>query len=211
MKVRLIAVTPEAEKIMQAAAAVCVNKEPNEKGMMHAIDSGHLSIAEHISFTFYVHGVSRSLLAQLMRHRIASFSVESQRYVDCGDFSYTTPESIRKCGPLHKAYMEMMEDIKGFYRAAVEEGIAKEDARYMLPNACATNLIMTMNAREILHFLSLRECNRAQWEIRKLAEEIRQICAKVSPALFEKAGAGCRRGRCPEMRPCGRPKGGERG
>ncbi len=208
MKVRLLSVTNDPEKIMEMAAAVCVKKEPSEKGMRAAIDSGHLSIAEHVTFTFFVHGVSRSLLAQLTRHRIASFSVESQRYVPAEDFHFITPESIRTNGPLHAAYLEMMESIKGFYLAAVKDGVPKEDARFILPNAASTNLIMTMNAREILHFLGLRECNRAQWEIRKLAEEIRKICLKVSPALFENSGAPCRRGKCPEKRPCGHPKGG---
>lgn len=206
MKVKLLSVTQKPEELMQIAAAVCTAKEPTEKGMRMAIDSGHLSITEHVTFTFYIHGVSRALLAQLTRHRIASYSVESQRYVNNADFGFIVPNSIRSNEEAKKRYLELMKSIKEFYRDAVESGIPKEDARFVLPNAATTNLVMTMNARELLHFLELRECNRAQWEIRQLAEEIRKICIKVSPALFLESGAPCRKGKCPEKRPCMNPK-----
>ena len=208
MKVTLIAHTPNPDELCAKAAAVCYNAKDARKSLEHALSSGHDSVAEHASFTFMIEGVSRVLLAQLTRHRIASFSVQSQRYVDMSRFEFVMPPSIQVHPTLRQEFFDLIDRIKSFYDDAVEEGIPKEDARFVLPNACATQITMTMNARELRHFFSLRCCNRAQWEIRELAEEMLHLCEECAPILFRDAGPGCVRGKCPEKRPCGNPKGG---
>lgn len=176
------------------------------------MNSGHLSVLEHMSFSFAIEGVSRSLLAQLTRHRIASFSVESQRYVSQAGFGYVVPPAIKELGELYeRTYAEQMTQISQWYMTWVtllgnnEKG--REDARYVLPNACTTKLVLTMNARELLHFFNLRCCNRAQWEIRALADEMLRQCRDILPQVFEKAGAPCTYGACPEgEKTCGHPR-----
>ncbi len=161
---------------------------------------GHLSPIEHVSFTFGVEGVSRALLAQLTRHRIASFSVQSQRYVakETGT-DYILPPSIRALGEeAAKEYEAQMKTINGFYAVWLEKGIPAEDARFLLPNAAETRLVMTMNARELRHFFALRCCNRAQWEIRRLAWVMLGIVRREAPALFHNAGPSCISGACTE-------------
>ena len=138
------------------------------------------------------------MLAQITRHRIASFSVQSQRYVNMFDFQYIVPESIAKRKEILAEYENIMYMIGDAYRMLRQLGIPAEDARFVLPNACETRMIVTMNARELLHFFSLRCCKRAQWEIRAVADEMLRLCKEVAPALFAKAGAGCVRGHCPE-------------
>lgn len=209
MNVRLIAHTPNPDELCARAAAVCYAAKAARKSLEHALASGHDSVAEHATFTFLIEGVSRALLAQLTRHRIASFSVQSQRYVDMSRFDFVMPPSIQAHPTLRQEFFELIDRIKSFYDAAVEEGIPKEDARFVLPNACGTQITMTMNARELRHFFSLRCCNRAQWEIRELADEMLKLCKEVAPMLFADAGPGCVRGKCPEKRPCGNPRGGE--
>jgi thymidylate synthase (FAD) len=164
-------------------------------------------VIEHASFTFRVEGVSRALLAQITRHRLASFSVESQRYVDMSAMPCVTPPAIAADPEIMREYNDVLSHIKSFYQRAVSSGIDKEDARFVLPNACETRMIMTMNARELRHFFALRCCNRAQWEIRALADRMLRLCKEAAPGLFEQAGPGCVRGRCPEgKRKCKKPR-----
>lgn len=172
---------------------------------------GHESVLEHASFTFGVEGVSRVLLAQLTRHRLASFSVQSQRYVSYEDgFGYIMPPKIAALGEEAQAeYQRQMQQMHEWYcqwqeKLGTGEG-SNEDARFVLPGACETRLMMTMNVRELRHFFSLRMCSRAQWEIRALATEMHRLCMEVAPALFADAGPGCLRGACPEgAKSCGK-------
>ena len=175
------------------------------------MNMGHESILEHASFTFGIEGVSRALLAQLTRHRIASFSVQSQRYVSYEKgFGYVIPESIRALGPEAAEnfgrQMETMEEWYKEWQQALGTGEkANEDARFVLPNACETRIMMTMNVRELLHFFQLRMCNRAQWEIRRMAEQMFLLCLETAPSLFRNAGPACLRGACPEgSKSCGK-------
>lgn len=171
---------------------------------------GHESVLEHASFTFGVEGVSRVLLAQLTRHRLASFSVQSQRYVSYEQgFGYIVPPKIAALGEeAVAAYKAQMDQLHTWYREwQVKLGDGEggnEDARFVLPGACETRLMMTMNVRELRHFFSLRMCSRAQWEIRALATQMHSLCMEVAPALFADAGPGCLRGGCPEgTKSCG--------
>lgn len=209
MNVTLLSCTADGDNLAAAAAAVCYASEPNLSVLKKTIASGHESVIEHVSFTFKIDGVSRSLLAQLTRHRIASFSVESQRYVDMRNVQYVVPESIKKNPVCLKLWKNLMDEITDAYSAFVDAGIPKEDARSVLPNAACTSLVLTMNARELRHFFSLRCCNRAQWEIRRMADEMLKICRERCPVLFASAGPGCVSGHCPEARPCGHPRAGE--
>lgn len=207
MNVTLIAHTPNPDYICGSAAAICTDYKGSPlQALMGAMKSGHESVAEHASFTFHIEGVSRALLAQITRHRMASFSVQSQRYVDMNGNGYVMPPSIAKGSEQAKTFDNAMEIAWDFYERLVEMGIPKEDARYVLPNACNTTMEVTMNARELRHFFSLRCCNRAQWEIRALADEMLRLCKEAAPMLFADAGPGCVRGKCPEMRPCGNPR-----
>lgn len=208
MNVTLIAHTPNPDYICGAAAAICTDYKGSPiQALQGAMKSGHESVAEHASFTFHIGGVSRALLAQITRHRMASFSVQSQRYVDMSGNGYVMPPSIVKGSEQAKTFDNAMEIAWDFYEMLVEMGIPKEDARYVLPNACHTTMEVTMNARELRHFFSLRCCNRAQWEIRALADEMLRLCKEVAPMLFADAGPGCVRGNCPEgKRTCGKPR-----
>ena len=142
-------------------------------------------------------------LAQLTRHRLASYSVLSQRYVDMADRETVMPHSVYQDPDLAEEWREMVEDIHSFYERLVDLDIPSEDARYILPEGTTTDLIMTMNVRELRHFFELRCCNRAQWEIRELADHIFLICKHAAPELFVGAGPACVRGACHEDRPCG--------
>ena len=174
---------------------------------------GHDSVLEHASFTFGIEGVSRVLLAQITRHRLASFSVQSQRYVSYEDgFGYIVPPKITALGEEAKAEFEQqMATMHQWYtqwqeRLGTGEG-GNEDARFVLPGACETRMMVTMNVRELRHFFSLRMCTRAQWEIRELATRMHKLCMEVAPALFENAGPGCLRGACPEgEKSCGKAR-----
>lgn len=208
MNVTLIAHTPNPDYICGSAAAICTDYKGSPlQALQGAMKSGHESVAEHASFTFLIEGVSRALLAQITRHRMASFSVQSQRYVDMSENGYVMPPSIAKGREHAKTFDNAMEIAWDFYERLVEMGIPKEDARYVLPNACHTTMEVTMNARELRHFFSLRCCNRAQWEIRTLADEMLRLCREKAPVLFADAGPGCVRGHCPEgKRTCGKPR-----
>ena len=205
MNVYLIEATPFPEQLCGAAAAVCTNTGDYEKSLRRALASGHTSVLEHAVFTFKVEGLSRAALAQLTRHRLASFDVQSQRYVKLDNPELVIPETVRKSR--YAAEVEStMRYVMNLYQRLVDEGVPCEDARYVTPQAVPTTLIMTMNARELLHFFSLRTCNRAQWEIRELADRMLKLCLNSSPEIFQHAGPGCVTGSCPEKRPCGHPR-----
>ena len=218
MKVKILAHTPEPEKLIAAAAKLCYSSSPVdeimdgltdeavEKFLIKLVDMGHESPIEHVSFTFMIDGVSRALLAQITRHRLASFSVRSQRYVNENSFDYVIPPEITKDTHLRKKIVDKVEIINNLYNYLVMELMgqgrtreqAQEDARFVLPNACTTSMVMTMNARELIHFFNKRCCDRAQWEIRAVANEMLRQCLKIAPILFKHAGAPCINGLCPE-------------
>lgn len=188
------------------AAAICAGGSDPQKSLSVAMKSGHDSVLEHACFTFRVEGVSRALLAQLTRHRIASYSVKSQRYCDMNEMPVVVPPTISANPDMMVQYAEIVEDIKDFYRKAINAGIPREDARYITPQAAQTELIISMNARELRHFFALRCCNKAQWEIRCLADSMLLLVKAKAPVLFGNAGPGCMRGKCPEAKPCGHPR-----
>lgn len=205
MNVELISYTPYASGVCCDAAAVCTASDNGYRSLQHSLASGHESVLEHAVFTFRIEGISRACLAQLTRHRLASFSVQSQRYVKINGTDLVMPESIRK-SDFETEAGSLLEDVMNLYMRMVEAGIPAEDARYVTPQAVPTILILTMNARELRHFFSLRCCSRAQWEIRRLADEMLKLCKETAPTLFENAGPGCIRGACPEKKPCGKPR-----
>ena len=211
MKVELIRYTPAPVELCGEAAAICTAYDDYDKALRGALSGGHESVIEHANFTFRIEGVSRALLAQITRHRIASFSVESQRYVvHDGGFDYVIPPRIAELGEEYVRQFEaQMATLADWYDGwmFVLGNNGAEDARFVLPNACCTQLIMTMNARELKHFFSLRCCNRAQWEIRAVADEMLRQCMMAAPELFKDAGPGCVRGHCPEgKKSCGQPR-----
>lgn len=206
MTVELLRATAEPAELCGEAAGICTACDDRGRALRGALASGHESVIEHAVFTFRVTGVSRVLLAQLTRHRLASFSVESQRYVPMEEMPVVVPLSIQADETMARTYQGVMDVIRRFYRDAVAMGIPPEDARYITPQAAETKLIVTMNARELLHFFSLRLCARAQWEIRNMACEMLRLCREVAPDIFWNAGPGCVRGECPEgSRSCGHP------
>lgn len=209
MNVQLLAHTPAPEQLVAASAKLCYSaasiadlaaiEADKAAEFIGKLPEAHQSPLEHVSFTFGIEGVSRAMLAQITRHRIASFSVQSQRYVDMSDgFGYVIPESIEQNPEARYVFDAFMRGIDTLYTYLRSCGIPAEDARFILPNACHTQMIVTMNARELMHFFSLRCCKRAQWEIRAVADEMLRLCKEVAPEIFAKAGPGCVRGRCPE-------------
>ena len=238
MTVRLIAHTPEPEKVVAAAAKLCysdahitdlldgLTEEKTAKFLTMLSDLGHASPIEHASFTFGIEGVSRTFLAQVTRHRIGSFSVQSQRYVRLEDFRYVIPPEIEAIPEARAQFIASMNDDAKKYLALVQtlenahtarfmaDGLdekaarakaskqANEDARFVLPNACETKMVMTMNCRSLQNFFNLRCCNRAQWEIRELAEKMFALVYPVAPHIFAKAGPACVSGPCPEGKMC---------
>lgn len=223
LKVTLLRYTAAPEETVSLAAKLCysrssiadlsekISRKDQSDFIGKLMDMGHESILEHASFTFGIEGVSRVLLAQITRHRIASFSVQSQRYVSYENgFGYIIPESIIALGDeAEKRFREQMETIQSWYtewQSLLGKGEkSNEDARFVLPNACETRIILTMNVRELRHFFSLRMCSRAQWEIRHLAEEMFELCYRTAPSLFANAGPACLRGKCPEgEKSCGK-------
>ena len=202
MKVTLLSHTLDGANLCGQAAAVCTASSNPEKSLRAALASGHESVLEHVSFTFRIEGLSRAALAQLTRHRLASFDVESQRYVKLEDVRMVVPDSIARSGFLQEAEVCLTSSMD-LYKRMLAAGIAPEDARYVTPQAVVTNLIMTANARELRHFFRLRCCNRAQWEIRGVADAMLAICKKVVPELFYGAGPSCVSCGCMEACPCG--------
>lgn len=207
MNVTLIRYTPEPDKLCGEAAAICTGYTGDPlKALRGALESGHESVAEHAGFTFRIEDVSRVLLAQLTRHRLASFSVQSQRY--CGiSYNMAMPESVRNASShVYDVFLDAVESSHKAYDWLIENGIPAEDARMVAPEGEMTEFVMTMNARELRHFFSLRCCNRAQWEIRELAWRMLKEVYVVAPELFKDAGPSCLRGPCPEgKRSCGKP------
>ena len=203
MQVKLLRYTPEPEKTVAMSARLCyspigaaqleekISDEQAAKLVHKLVDMGHFSTLEHVSFTFAIEGVSRVLTHQLVRHRIASYSQQSQRYVKEHDFETILPPSIAARPAAREKFEKLMGEIRGLYTEWTEMGIPAEDARYILPNAAETKIVVTMNVRSLLNFFSLRCCNRAQWEIRILAEKMLEEVKKVAPVLFEKAGPSC--------------------
>ena len=197
MKVTLLACTQNADAICAAAGNSCYSESSSadilgnidsEKVLSRIVGMGHHSVIEHAVFTFSVEGVSRALTHQLVRHRVASFSQQSQRYVSMDSASYVTPHTVESDPEASKVFDDAMEAIWEAYGRLEEMGIPPEDARYLLPNGCTTNITITMNARELLHFFSLRCCNRAQWEIREMADRMLEICMEQSPVIFREIG-----------------------
>ncbi len=210
MHIELLTHTPEPELVVAAAARLCYSNSSIEalleksrterEAFLEKITSlGHLSVLEHVSFSFGVEGVSRACSHQLVRHRLASYSQQSQRYVSHRKrFSAVTPDSIAENSELNQRYQQLLDNIHGFYAEMLEAGVPAEDARFILPNAATTKIVVTMNGRELLHFFSLRCCRRAQWEIRQLATQMLELVKPLAPILFATAGPGCVRGGCPE-------------
>lgn len=206
MKVTLKRWTADPDLICGEAAALCYNGKNPLKSLQVAMNGGHESVLEHVSFTFLIEDVSRVLLAQMTRHRLASYSVQSQRYCGADPMDVVIPQTIidkRFAGSI-KALLRHADDV---YKAMVMEGVPEEDARYFTFQAGKTRKMVTMNARELRHFFSLRCCERAQWEIRELADEMLRLCKGVAPMPFADAGPGCVRGKCPEgAKSCGKPR-----
>lgn len=196
MKVKLLSCTKKPLETIYRAYRTCYSKDVPSKIKIKSTEEmerfikehiHHESPLEHCSLTFSVEGVSRSLSHQLVRHRIASYSQQSQRYVNMGSPDYVVPDSIRMNAQALEFYSHMLGDITKHYNALVNLGIPKEDARYLLPNATTTNLVMTMNLREFRHFYAERSCKHAQWEIRELAEEAMNEAKNIIPFADYKA------------------------
>ncbi len=232
--VTLLAHTPAPEHTVACAARLCYSPTTIDDIMEKMTDEktasfvdmlseiGHESPIEHASFTFGIEGVSRALLAQITRHRLASYSVQSQRYVAEKAFEYVLPPEIESIPEAAEIYRRAMAEDQQHYEALTAilkekhlatclakgmgekaaaraaEKMAIEDARFVLPNACTTKMIVTMNARSLMNFFRHRCCNRAQWEIRELAEQMLKLCVEAAPHLFKAAGPSCVCGACPE-------------
>jgi len=212
LKVKLLRHTADAELLCGAAALTSTKSgspseifkkmecETAKRIIKRVTGYGHVSVIEHASFTFSIEGVSRAMTHQLVRHRIASYTQQSQRYVTYDALEkYVTPASITDKVEAKKIFNEALKKISDSYQKLLKLGIPKEDARFILPNAAKTNIIVTMNARELRHFFNLRCCERSQWEIRDVAIEMLKQARKAAPTLFENAGPTCvELGYCPE-------------
>lgn len=203
MMVKLVRHTPEPERTVAMSARLCyspigaaqleekISDEQAANLVRKLVSMGHLSTLEHVTFTFAIEGVSRVLTHQLVRHRIASYSQQSQRYVKEHDFETIVPASIASKPEAKAKFDKLMTEIQAMYDEFIALDIPAEDARYILPNATETKIVCTFNARSLLNFFSLRCCTRAQWEIRALANEMLRQCQAVAPVIFENAGPTC--------------------
>ncbi len=219
MNVVLLYHTPDPERAIATAARLCyapvgaaelmetMSEERQRSVLSTIMKSGHFSTLEHASYTFAIDGVSRALTHQLVRHRLASFNQQSQRYVKFKDgVSVVTPHTVEENPEAQAIFDEAVAAAEEAYRKLLSLDIPAEDARYLLPNACESKIVVTMNVRELLHFFSLRCCNRAQWEIRELAHQMLELARPTAPFIFADAGAPCVRGACPEGKmSCGNP------
>lgn len=226
LKVKLIAHSAQPDKVATMAAKLCyspvgveeidknLSEEQVDKFLNMLVSMGHESPVEHASFTFAIEGISRACSHQLVRHRIASYSQQSQRYVRLDNMDYILPPKIAENQKAKALYIKAMERSQQEYSDLVDmliqegrtEKEAIEDARYVFPNACETKIVVTMNARSLFNFFEKRCCERAQWEIKELAYEMLKECKKVAPILFKKAGPSCYHGKCKEGKmSCGRP------
>lgn len=235
MNVKLISHTPEPEKLIATAAKLCysssdisslregLTEEKTESFIDMLVSVGHESVMEHVSFTFGIEGISRACSHQLVRHRIASYSQKSQRYVSEKGFEFITPPAVEDIPEAKAEYDRIISDITESYerlaalltekhtKELIQEGLdektarskasklANEDARFILPNACETKIVVTMNVRSLFNFFRHRCCNRAQWEIRAVANEMLKLCIGAAPNVFSHAGPACvTTGKCPE-------------
>jgi len=229
LKVILLRHTPNPEETIAMAAKLCYSpsditslkdkiEAKDQKAFVdRLVKMGHMSPIEHASFTFAIEGISRACSHQLVRHRLASYSQQSQRYVSEQSqesavssqektFDYIIPPVIKENPEAKKIFVNFMKESQRTYDLLIEQlnkkGIkgesANQDARFILPNAAETKIMATMNARELLHFFRQRCCNRAQWEIRHMAEEMLKLVKKTAPTIFQKAGPGCLYSPCPE-------------
>lgn len=219
LKVILLRHTPNPEETVAMAAKLCYSpsdieslknkiETKDQKAFVEKLmNMGHMSPIEHPSFTFAIEGISRACSHQLVRHRLASYSQQSQRYVsEESGFDYIIPETIKADKEMKRIFVSFMNNAQQAYNTLVqklnENGIkgeaANQDARFVLPNAAETKIIVTMNARELQHFFRQRCCNRAQWEIRAMAEKMLKLVKKVSPVIFQRSGPPCLYAPCPE-------------
>lgn len=219
MNVELLYHTPDPERAIATAARLCyapvgaaelmeTMPETRVASVLSTImKSGHFSTLEHASYTFAIDGVSRALTHQLVRHRIASFNQQSQRYVKFTDGVETVkPASVSENDEADAVFDEAIRQAADAYAKLLELGVPAEDARYLLPNAAESKIVVTMNVRELLHFFELRCCNRAQWEIREMAHKMLELARPTAPYVFADAGAPCVHGSCPEGKmSCGNP------
>ncbi len=220
MKVKLINYTKNPERIIAQSARLCysdsdideLNEKLSDESIIKLIKKiiklRHYSVLEHANFTFAIEGISRVTSHQLVRHRIASFSQQSQRYVKIKEegFPYVIPKSIAKDEKLIKIFTDAIKELDKIYNLFLDHNIAAEDARYILPQAVETKIIVTANARELLHVFKLRCCNRAQWEIREVAKGMLREVKAIAPNIFENAGPPCISEPCPEGElSCGKP------
>lgn len=227
LKVALLQFTPLPERAVAAAGRLCyapvsaaelksaMSDDDVRRLVRGLVRSGHMSALEHASFTFAIDGISRACSHQLVRHRVASYSQQSQRYVRFGpDGGFVVPPHIESSPEARAVFYEAMDNARRSYDRLVELGQAEgrtnesvfEDARFVLPNAAETKIVVTMNARELRHFFALRCCRRAQWEINRLAWTMRHLASASAPLLFEGTGPGCMTGGCPEGKmSCGEP------
>ena len=213
MKVTLTRITNDPVLAIEEAASNCYDSKPSNSGaiMKHCIKSGHTSVTEFCNFTFHIDGVSRALLAQLTRHRHAGYAVRSQRYCDEDGFEYVIPPSISNNERALEIFEWIMRQCRGAYADLQDIGMSNEDARFVLPNACETCLEVTMNLRALMNFMNERLCTCAQWEIRKLAMEMRRLIIEAVPELAPYLVPKCEKngkefGACNESksRSCGR-------
>lgn len=219
LKVILLRHTPDPEETVAMAAKLCyspsditslkskIETKDQKVFVEKLVTMGHMTPIEHPTFTFAIEGISRACSHQLVRHRLASYSQQSQRYVsEESGFDYIIPPVIKEDRELKRTFVSFMTEAQKAYNEMVnklnEKGIkgesANQDARFILPNAAETKIMVTMNARELLHFFRQRCCNRAQWEIRQMAEEMLLLVKKTAPTIFQKAGPGCLYAPCPE-------------
>jgi thymidylate synthase (FAD) len=219
MQVSLLYHTSNPERAVATAARLCyapvgaaelmetMSDAQVNKVLTTIMRSGHFSALEHASYTFAIDGVSRALTHQLVRHRVASFNQQSQRYVTySSEPEIVLPQTIADDPEARAAFDTAIDVAYATYARLVEAGIPAEDARYVLPNACIAKIVVTMNIRELLHFFEVRCCNRAQWEIQKLARRMLDLVEPTAPYIFMDAGAACRRGSCREGKmTCGQP------
>lgn len=219
MDVRLLFHTPDPERAVAVAARLCyapvgaaelmeaMDDESVRRVLRTIMNSGHYSTLEHATYTFAIDGVSRAMTHQLVRHRLASYNQQSQRYVSYAeDPSFIVPPAVDADPAVREAFLAGCASAFLSYREAIEAGVAPEDARYLLPNAMETKIVVTMNIRELLHFFELRCCRRAQWEIREVALAMLELAEPTAPYIFMDAGASCRKGPCREGKmTCGDP------
>lgn len=219
MDVRLLYHTPDPQRSIATAARLCyapvgaaelmetMDEAAIRRVLKTVISSGHLSTLEHASYTFAIDGVSRAMTHQLVRHRMASYNQQSQRYVSySSEPNFIIPPEVEGNPELKGRYLDACNEAFAHYRALIDAGVKPEDARYLLPNAMETKIAVTMNVRELLHFFNLRCCNRAQWEIREVANRMLELARPTAPYIFLDAGPSCRRGPCQEGKmTCGEP------